>query len=156
MKETQEAQVLWRFISDSVDRLVECLDGLAAEDLNWSPLPAANSLYVLATHTMGNVRKNVLGGLCDEPVERDRDAEFAARGDSPEALQAGWRELRDRISERIAGLPPSRIDGMQEFSGRGRIASREAMIIVARHAAEHLGHAELTRDLLKAGRDRAG
>jgi hypothetical protein len=33
---------------------------------------------------------------------------------------------------------------------RGAISGREILIVVARHAAEHLGQAELTRDLWKA------
>ena len=31
---------------------------------------------------------------------------------------------------------------------RGLLTGREILIVVARHAAEHLAHAELTRDLL--------
>jgi hypothetical protein len=32
------------------------------------------------------------------------------------------------------------------------VTGRAILIVVARHAAEHLGQAELTRDLLRAGR----
>lgn len=37
-----------------------------------------------------------------------------------------------------------------EHGWRGPIARREVLIVVARHAAEHLGQAELTRDLALA------
>ena len=86
MKETQEIEVLWRLIANSVERLVECLYGLDADQLNWRPLETANSLYVLATHTMGNVEWNILGVFCDEPVRCDRDSEFLAKGGSPESI----------------------------------------------------------------------
>ena len=33
---------------------------------------------------------------------------------------------------------------------RGVLTGREVLLIVARHATEHLGRAELTRDLAKA------
>ena len=32
---------------------------------------------------------------------------------------------------------------------RGEISGREVLIVVARHTAEHLGHAELTRDMAR-------
>ena len=71
-------------IEDTVDELVGCLEGFGEYEFNWSPIDDANRPFVLATHTMGNIRQNVLGGLCDVPVQRDRDAEFVATGDSPE------------------------------------------------------------------------
>ncbi len=148
--QSQEIEVFWGFIASSVDSLVELLDGLAADDLNWSPLENANSLYVLATHTMGNIEQNVLGAICEEPFERDRDAEFRAQGNSAEAIGGRWRELRDQISSCLEDVPQSRLDDKKEHPGRGLVTGRERMIIVARHAAEHFGHAELTRDLLMA------
>ena len=148
--QSQEIEIFWRFIASSVDSLVESLDGLQADDLNWSPIEAANSLYVLATHTMGNIEQNVLGGMCDEPFQCDRDAEFRAEGASADAIQHRWRELRDRISACLEDAPESRLESKKEHPGRGLVTGRERLIIVARHAAEHLGHAELTRDLLKA------
>ena len=150
---SQEIEIFWRFIGSSVDSLIECLDGLRADELNWSPLKTSNSLYVLATHTMGNIEQNVLGGICDEPFERDRDAEFQAQGKSYDAIKGHWLELRGRISDCVEAAPHTRLDRKKEHPGRGPTTGRETLIIVARHAAEHLGHAELTRDLLYASGD---
>ncbi len=56
-----EPLLFWRYIASSLDRLVGCLDGLDAEALNWCPpAPGANSLYALATHTLGNAEENIL------------------------------------------------------------------------------------------------
>ena len=150
MENTQEVQVFWELITGSVDQLVESLDGLSANDLNWSPLESANSLYVLATHTMGNVEHRILTVLCDEEVERDRDAEFLAKGSSAEAIQKRWQKIRERISKCVEALPSDRLDRVKAHPGRGDATGRESLLLVARHAAEHLGHAELTRDLLRA------
>lgn len=152
MQQTRQIDIFWRLISDTVDELIGCLEGLSSDDLNWSPLNDANSLYVLATHTMGNVRFNVLGGICDVPVQRDRDAEFVATGSSADEIKASWSELRGKISDRVMDLPPDRLDREKEHPGRGLITGRESLIVVARHAAEHFGQAQLTRDLLKAKR----
>ena len=145
---SDEIALFWRFIVESEDKLVESLHGFEEDDLNWSPLGNANSLYVLATHTMGNIEQNVLGGICDEPFQRDRDAEFLAKGASWETIQGRWRELRCRISECIKDVPQNRLERKKE-SSLGILTGRETLMVVARHAAEHLGHAEITHDLLK-------
>lgn len=152
MENTQEIEVFWRLITTSVDSLVESLDGLSTDDLNWSPLESANSLYVLATHTMGNVEHRILTVLCDEEIDRARDAEFLAKGSSPKDIQERWRKLRERISKCVEGLPSTRLDRVQDLTGSGPATGRETLLLVTRHAAEHLGHAELTRDLLNAKR----
>ena len=99
---------------------------------------------------MGNVRHNILNGLCELPVTRDRDAEFTVRGDSAVEIEARWNELKDRISEAIQELPPAELDREKDHPHRGIITGRELLIVVARHAAEHYGQAQLTRDLVKA------
>lgn len=146
--QSEEIAIFWRFIAESEDKLIESLDGLGEDALNWSPLDNANSLYVLATHTMGNIEQNVLGGICDQPFQRDRDAEFSAQGASWETIQTRWRELRCRISECIKDIPQDRLERKKE-SSLGILTGRETLMVVARHAAEHLGHAEITHDLLK-------
>ncbi|MDP9352215.1 MAG: DUF664 domain-containing protein [Chloroflexota bacterium] len=47
-------------------------------------------------------------------------------------------------------MPRSRLEEEIEHPRRGRITGREVLLVVARHCAEHLGQAELTRDLLEA------
>ena len=149
MNQTREIDIFWPLIADTVDELVGCLEGFGGYELNWSPMDDANSLYVLATHTMGNIRQNVLGGLCDVPVQRDRDAEFSAAGESSDEIRARWNELRDQISDCVKELPADWLNLAKEYPGRGVISGRELLFVVARHAAEHFGQAQLTRDLLR-------
>ena len=76
-----EPLLFWRYIASSLDRLVALLDGLSADDLDWRPpAPGANSLYVLAMHTLGNAEENLLEILGGQPIGRDREAEFAVQG----------------------------------------------------------------------------
>jgi hypothetical protein len=51
----KEIESYWRYIRHSIDRIFLCLDRLDETDMNWRPLDNANSLYVLATHIIGNV-----------------------------------------------------------------------------------------------------
>lgn len=140
-----------RYIFSSLDRLVDCLSDLNGKQLNWRP-PAANtnSLYGLATHTIANTEENILGILCGQSVERNRDAEFATRGSSADELGERWRRLRSRLLSALAKLPPDALNQQVPHPRRGMITGREVLLIVARHSAEHLGQAELTLDLLRA------
>ena len=152
MTQTSETDLYWDKIRDTVDELVGCLEGLGSDDLDWSPLDDANGLYVLATHTMGNVRHNLLNGLCDFPVTRDRDAEFIVTGGSAAEIEGSWNEIKGQISDAIAVLPPGEMDRERDHARYGTISGRELLLLVATHAAEHYGQAQLTRDLLKAQR----
>ncbi|HEY8600869.1 MAG TPA: DinB family protein [Thermomicrobiales bacterium] len=149
-----EALVFWRYIASSLDRLVACLNDLNAEGLNWRPpAPDANSLYVLATHTLGNAEENILQVLCGQAVGRDRAGEFAALGVTPAVVLARWQELRALLGEALTQLPPAGLGATYTHPRRGTLTGREILIVVARHAAEHLGQAELTRDLLQTARE---
>src|SRR5258706_15758768 len=139
----------WRYIAGSADRLVELLHGLSEAELNWRPpAPETNSLFVLATHTIANTEENILATLCGEPLRRERAAEFQAHGTTSEPLRERWALLRRRIEAALAELPPGTLDAMRQHPRRGSLTAREILIVVARHAAEHLGQAELTRDLM--------
>ena len=155
MSTDKEIDFLWRFIRRSVDRILICLDGLDETDLNWRPLDNANSLYVLATHTIGNVEANILGVLCLQNIHRQRENEFKAHGSSSEPIQKRWREVQESISSHLVKLSSKDLNKEYTHPRRGKITGRELLITIARHIAEHVGHAELTRDLLFSVRGRA-
>jgi uncharacterized damage-inducible protein DinB len=153
--QNRELESYWRFISSSLDRLIACLEGLAEAELNWRPLSNANSLYALAVHTMANAEENILATLCGQSVHRQRESEFSARGSSSEPVRAQWMALRERLAESLASLPSDELDREREHPRRGPLTGREVLLVVARHAAEHLGQAELTRDWLRANHDQS-
>ena len=151
-----ELMLFWRYITSSIDQLLATLEGVDAQEINWSPIGNANSLYVLATHTMGTTAENLLEVLCGQPVHRQREAEFAAQGESAEALYAHWQSLHAKIQAQLEQLDDATLDVERQHSRRGRITGRDVLIVVARHCAEHMGQAFLTRDMLlerrKAGK----
>lgn len=146
----REIELYWRFISSSIDRLLVCLEGLTDDELNWQPVSNANSLYALAIHTMANAEENILATLCGQSVQRQRESEFRARGSSSKPVLAQWAALRQRLAESLAQVAVQELDRERQHPRRGRVTGREVLLVVARHAAEHLGQAELTRDLLQA------
>ncbi len=148
-----EVEAAWNSVSRRIDALVALVAGRGADELNWRPpAPEANSLYVLATHTIANARQGLLAVLCRHDDDRDRDAEFLAAGDSGQPLERYWHALRSEIRDSLAALPAARLDETHLHPRQGELTGRETLLLVATHAAEHLGQAELTRDLLAASR----
>jgi len=150
-----EIESLSRQIRSILERVCACLDGLNEAQLNWRPpVDGANSLYVVATHTLGNARAFVLGTACGQPLERDRPAEFRASGRDAAGLTAQARRLSDDIEAALAALSPSDLDRRLlpalSLWGEGEvqeISVREAILHVVEHASIHLGQLQITRDL---------
>ncbi|HEU5330039.1 MAG TPA: DinB family protein [Thermomicrobiales bacterium] len=121
--------------------------------MNWQPAaPGANSLYALVVHMLGTTEENLLGLLVGQPMPRGREAEFVVEAGSASVFGARWGELRPRLAAMLTALTPAALDQTYNHPRRGAITGRDVLIVVARHAVEHLGQAELTRDLLRAAR----
>ena len=144
-----------RELQSLLARVCGCLDGLDEAQLNWrSPVAGANSIYVIASHTLGNVRAWVLGIACGQPVTRDRPAEFRASGRDASALVAVAQRLSSEIDAALSALPLSALDRRlvppQVLWGEGdpyEISVREAIMHVVEHASLHLGQLQITRDM---------
>ena len=135
------------------DRLLETIAGLDDEAVNWKPPdPNANSLLVLVTHALASAEEHVVGKAAGKTVVRNRDAEFVVKGGSGH-LAARAAEVRRRIEDALSGLE-GRLDEERDpplDKWRGRRATvRDRLIHSISHTAEHVGHAQLTRDLYNA------
>jgi uncharacterized damage-inducible protein DinB len=144
---TPESQMYADAIIDKLERIISCCDDRSAEEINTRPpAPESNSLHVLAVHTMGNVREAVLEVLLGQPVNRDRDAEFAATGGSTAEIRSEWDKLKPVIHGAISQLSSDALDAEYHSHRRGKMTGRQLLLFTANHASEHVGHAELTRD----------
>lgn len=140
---------------NTIESIVGVLDGLSAEELNWRPLgPATNRLYASATHALGNAEENLPGTLCGQPNDRNHATEFSSAAPVPDAVRARWAALRERAAKSLVNLTREDLDRARQHPRRGIITGRDVLIVVARHAAEHWGEAQLTRSLMKARRHR--
>jgi len=150
-----ETESLGRQIRSILERVSACLEGLSETQLNWKPpIDGGNSVYVIATHTLGNARAFVLGIACGQPLERDRPAEFRSSGRDASELTVRGRRLSDDIEAALAGLSAAdlgrRLLPPQSLWGEGEaqeISVREAILHVVEHASIHLGQLQITRDL---------
>ena len=131
-----------------VDRVIGATGGLTAAQLTWTPAAdGANSLLVLAAHTVGAAERHILVNISARKPGGTRDEEFAAQADIA-VVRARWETVKRGIVDVLDNLPPGRLD--DDLPGPVSTRSVQAMIVHAiAHAAEHAGQAELTRDLIK-------
>lgn len=150
---SSETESISKFICNSGDRLVKVLDGLSEQGLDWRP-PAegANSIRAIVGHALGTADGYVLGMACGQQVHPEDWEIWSAPSGSADPLRQRWQDLRERIQTAVTALSSSDLDEPREHPRMGTIPRRELLLMVTRHTAEHIGHAELTRDLLRAGR----
>ena len=137
------------------DRLLETIADLDEDAVNWKPpAPGANSLLVLVTHAIASAEEHVVGIAAGMTVVRNRDAEFAAKGAAAH-LASRASEVRGRIAEALSSLE-GRLDEERDAPFRTwpapRGTVRDRLVHSVSHTAEHVGHAQLTRDLNAARR----
>jgi hypothetical protein len=147
------------YIREKIAQIHAALRDSSEDELNRAPhLPGANSAYVIATHTFGNMRAWVLGVICGQDLRRDRSAEFASRG-TYEALGKAAGALSGEIETALLELDPAtladRFVPAQELWGQGEpleLERRGCLAHVLEHAGIHLGHIQMTVELPRAQR----
>ena len=141
-------------LEEMYDHLAELIRPLDEACLNWSPpIPETNSIAALVVHIAGSI-DNWLGRALDEPVQRDRDAEFRARHDA-EALLASIEQSRRRIRERferLEAVDPGIERRVRRLQSEGEASLTAAWCVehAVIHAGEHWGQIQLNRQLYAA------
>jgi hypothetical protein len=152
-----EIDELHASILDRLRKVVAAVEELPASSLNAMPaIEGTNSPYVLAAHTLGNARAWVIGIACGQDISRDRPGEFASSGADAAALRDELARLEREMAEALPRLTPADLDRRflprQDLWGPNpvrEITVRRALLNVIEHASLHLGHLEITRDLLQ-------
>lgn len=147
------------YIREKIAQIHAALRDLSEDELNRAPdLPGANSAYVIATHTFGNMRAWVLGIICGRDLRRDRPAEFASRGTYQELGKTACA-LSGEIEAALQTLDPAtlvdRFVPARELWGEGEpveMERRGCLAHVLEHAGIHLGQIQMTVELLRAER----
>lgn len=128
-----------RLVKDYPGQIDACLEVLTDEDVWWRPNEQANAVGNLVLHLSGSNRyylEQVIGG---RDTERDRDAEFAARGGYSKAqLKALWDETRLITEGVLNGLEPSQM--LQTTERTGKLTTYAQILLhVTHHNAAHMG-----------------
>ncbi len=143
-------------LGDMYDDLETAVSGLPQEALDWVPGADMNSLCVLVVHVVGAARYWV-GDVCVGDVSnRDRDAEFAAKGHSDQALKAILKDSLRYSRGVVENLSISDLAQMCPAPGRpitpGSNELRQfslgwSLLHALEHTSVHVGHAQITRQL---------
>jgi uncharacterized damage-inducible protein DinB len=119
--------------SDYVPKIERCLGLLTDDDIWWRPNDASNSIGNLILHLCGNVTMWIIGGVGNQPFDRNRQLEFDERRQIPSA------DLRARLKSVIAqaDVVLSEVDD-GELLSRRRIQGYDVNVLEAiYHVVEH-------------------
>ena len=139
-----------------LDELRAAVEGVSAETLNWRPAgEETNSIAVLATHVMHSTRLWLSVAVGVPLPERDRDSEFRATEDDPDALMrlvddmsAECRALLDDAnSVEWSALRKTDIAPGHELH---EVSAGFALLQALQHLGQHIAHCTLTRQLWEA------
>ena len=122
------------------------LDGLASEirlypddESLWRVVPGCpNAGGNLALHLVGNLRHFIGAKLGHTSYQRDREAEFSARGASRQELLMLVAAAKAEVSATLSALDQSALDVMMTLPGPGdRVATTGIWLM---HLVAHLGY----------------
>jgi uncharacterized damage-inducible protein DinB len=121
------------------ERIVACLGKLNQDQVWRRGAENENAVANLVLHLCGNLRQWTGSVLDGRPDIRERDKEFAARGDT--GLTALGALLTERVRDAVAvlhGLPESRL--LDRVTGQGYdLTVLEAIYHVVEHFSMHTG-----------------
>jgi len=134
------------------DRIEICLSTLTDEQIWARGGENENAIGNLALHLTGNVRQWIVTSLGNDPVKRDRDSEFSARGGRSSAeLTATLRDTVERAARIIAGLGTDQLTHTYEIQNYC-VSGVEVVYHVVEHFAQHTGQIIFATKML-AGSD---
>ena len=141
------------FCRRTVDGTLAAVDRLGDDLVNERPdLPGGNTAYQLVTHALSAAEWWCSHVVLGRPSDRVRDDEFAAAGtvaDLHEAAERFLAMLDDlapelAVATRTAHQPPTQTPLGREWTVGA------ALIHAYEELAQHLGHLEVTVDVLQA------
>lgn len=145
---------LW-YVDEALDGMIAIVTKLGDDKANRRPdIPGANSPYVILHHCLGVLE--YWGGhvVAGRTVDRDRDAEFEARGpvdDLVRRTEAARARLREDVAELDASAPPRNVPDDEDDAALpiGRTQGG-ALFHIYEELAQHRGQMEGYRDIILA------
>ena len=137
-------------VDQSLDAMRAAIDGASAEALNRRPAgDDSNPIAVLAVHALSSTRWWLSTALGQPVPERDRPSEFLTTVASADELLGLFdpiaADCRALLSTDVAFDPGAIRDDPRDGN---RVTAAWALIHAVEHLREHVGHVELTRQLL--------
>src|SRR4030095_4051086 len=133
----EESRVFLR--DDYMPKLLHCIDRMSEEDLWWRPNDVSNSAGNLILHLCGNLRQWIVSSVGGVSFQRDRDAEFAARGPVPKTeLMSNLKQVLEEVDQVLAN--PRAETLLHQIRGQKYdVSILQAVYHVVEHFGYHLG-----------------
>jgi uncharacterized damage-inducible protein DinB len=124
---------------DYLPKLLHCVEKMSDSDLWWRPNEVSNSAGNLILHLCGNMRQWIVSSIGGVEFNRDRNAEFAARGPVPKAqLMASLKQAIEEVDAVLASLKSERL--LERFKvQKYEVSTLQAVYHVVEHFGYHLG-----------------
>jgi hypothetical protein len=139
------------YINGALDGMVQIIETLGDERINRRPhdMPNTNTPFIILTHCVGLTRYFIGTVLAGRQMQRDRDAEFRARGTVADIRQA-VRDLQQRLPEDIKHVRGDQPCAFPEFARdiHRHWTQGHLLLQCYKELAQHHGHMELTRDVM--------
>ncbi len=143
-------------LGDSLIELRKALDGCSAEELNRRPAGEdTNGLAVLATHALHSSRSWLSLAVGVPLPDRDRDAEFLVVVADAAEFMATFDALAAECTAFVgsdAAFDPARLatPTWRTYDPDQPVTAAWALLHALEHLREHVGHAQLTRQVLES------
>ena len=146
-----------QFFVDYLERLQRLHDdakatfeGLVKQSLDVSPVADANSISVLVVHTTGAERFWIGDVAMEDPSQRNRESEFQAAGLSSADLVNRLDTSLSYIRKALEGLALQDLEQSRTTPDNRKVTVGWCLAHTLAHTANHVGHMQLTRQLLTA------
>lgn len=141
---------------ESFAMLREALDGLPDEAMDWTPVEGTNALGVLTMHSITSTRFWIRAGIgddvsFDEYRTQERAAAFESKGKDASSLVAAIDQCVQELERILQGADPAAVEATRwpDDPSMTKTGAR-CLVHAIGHLREHVGQAQLTRDLWRA------
>ena len=134
-------------LQDCHNGILQAIEGLPPEAMDWVPGENMNSISVLLAHTNGSVRYWIGDIAAQESSYRDRAAEFRVHGVEADVFR---KRLTDNLEYARNVLDKMNLQDLEStrISGDGReLTVAWALLHALEHATSHMGQIQITRQL---------
>lgn len=141
------------FCNRTLDGMESVIGRLNHDQLNEKPdLPGSNSVFQLVTHSVAACEYWVAHVVCGRPSDRKRYSEFQAVGSSQDLLQgtAALRLLLDELRPQYETARELANETHTQTPLGSPWSVGAALIHAYEELAQHLGHMEITADVVLA------
>jgi uncharacterized damage-inducible protein DinB len=128
-----------------------CVEKLSEEKMWWRPNEKSNSVANLVLHLSGSLNLYLNKNMGGIPYERDRPAEFAARGPMPKKeVMAVFEDMISKAEQTFAKIRPEQLAGPSTEPDKFD-ALAEDLISICTHVSTHTGQILWITKMLEEG-----